>query len=152
MKVSQWTRHCCGGLVVCLTVLSLSADANAGRDITLGPRGQFSGRLLNAAGQPLANTQVIVRSHRGVASTIADAHGAFTVNNVGAGTVEVTTPNGTQHYRAWTPGTAPPASEHAAFLRDPRPGNRGGEGFEKRVEHSHHDFTHHRSLCAPLSP
>ena len=152
MKMKLRIRPLLGGLLSCTLILSLTASAHAGRDVTLGPKGKFSGTLLNPAGNPLANSQVVVRSHRGVVVTRTNAEGSFTVNNVGAGAVEVSTPHGTQQLRAWSPGTAPPASENAAFLRENRPGNRGGKGFERRAERSHHDFEHHRSLCAPLSP
>ncbi len=152
MNMTPCMRTLSSGMLICTLLLSLTTDANAGRDVTLGPKGKFSGSLVNPAGKPLANSQVIVRSHRGVVVTRTDAQGSFTVNNVGAGQVDITTPQGTQQVRAWTPGTAPPASENAAFLRDPRPGNRGGKGFDKRVEKSQHDFTNHPSLFAPLSP
>lgn len=150
--MTQSIRLLFSGLLTCTFLLSLTADANAGRDVTLGPKGKFSGTLVNPAGKPLANSQVVVRSHRGVVVTRTDAQGSFTVNNVGGGTLEVSTPQGTQQLRAWSPDTAPPASENAAFLRETRPGNRGGKGFDKRVENSNHDFTNHRSLFAPVSP
>jgi hypothetical protein len=140
------------GLLVATLVICSAATAEAGRDVRLGPGGRFQGRIFGSEGSPLANAPVHVRSSRGAVVVQSDAGGAFSVDNVGAGEIEVTTSRGKHHLRGWSDKTAPPAAENAAFLREERPGNRGGQGFARRAERSGRDFTGHRSCFAPVSP
>jgi len=140
------------GLLVATLLMCSGATAVAGRDVRLGPGGRFQGQVVGAEGTPLANAPVHVRSSRGAVVVQSDARGAFSVNNVGAGEIEVTTSRGKHHLRGWSEKTAPPAAENAAFLREERPGNRGGRGFARRAERSGRDFSNHPSLFAPMSP
>lgn len=140
------------GLLVATLLMCSGRAAEAGNDVRLGPGGRFQGQLVGAEGTPLASAPVHVRSSRGAVVVHSDARGVFSVDNVGAGEIEVSTPRGKHHLRGWSDKTAPPAAENAAFLREERPGNRGGQGFARRAERSGRDFAGHRSCFAPISP
>lgn len=139
-------------LLAATLLICSGTTAQAGRDVRLGPGGRFQGQLADVEGEPLANVPVHVRSSRGAVVVQSDARGAFSVSNVGAGEIEVTTPQGKHQVRGWSDQAAPPAAENAAFLREESPGNRGGQGFARRTERSGRDFTNHPSLFAPVSP
>jgi hypothetical protein len=150
--VNQSNCRLYSGLLVATLLICSGATAEAGRDVRLGPGGRFQGQIVAAEGTPLANMPVHVRSSQGAVVVQSDARGAFSVSNVGAGEIEITTPGGKHHLRGWSEDAAPPAAENAAFLREEQPGNRGGQGFDRRVQRSGRDFTGHRSLSAPVSP
>ena len=140
------------GLLAATLLLCSGAAAEAGRDVRLGKGGRFQGQIVGAEGEPLANMPVHVRSSQGAVVVQSDARGAFSASNVGAGEIEITTPRGKHQLRGWSDQSAPPAAENAAFLREERPGNRGGRGFARRAERSGRDFANHPSLFAPVSP
>jgi hypothetical protein len=81
------------------------------RDVELGNGGLLVGRLLDANGRPLTDTEVTILSGESkLAETKSDADGVFAVSSLRGGVHQVVTPDTAQVCRLWTNGTAPPQS------------------------------------------
>ena len=99
------------------TTRSTEAPRTAIRDIALGNAGELRGQVLDIQGQARPKLPVrIARQGEEVARTETDQHGRFAVQGLNGGLYEVQTPIGTNVYRAWTPGTAPPSAVTEAMV------------------------------------
>jgi hypothetical protein len=90
---------------------SAENDAAVG-DLDLSPGGLLAGQVLDANARPAAGTKVVIRSAgQSVAITRTDANGTFAVTGLRGGLHQIATSQGTENFRLWSPGTAPPNAE-----------------------------------------
>jgi hypothetical protein len=128
-------------IALCMPVAPASADETAPvkaplvRDVELGFGGLLIGRLLDANGRPIADSEVsILTGDKPLAETRTDVEGVFAVSNLRGGVHKITTADSVQLCRLWVPGTAPPQASksidiigNSTIIRGqygPPPGNR----------------------------
>jgi hypothetical protein len=114
----------------CVCVPALAADGPVGAppratDVTLGPDGLLSGRVLDAQGAPAANLPVSLQlfnvggnaQNPEIAAVVTDPQGHFAIRGVRGGLYQLITPQGRGIYRLWVSGTAPsPSAPQVATL------------------------------------
>lgn len=92
------------------------------KNISLGPSGTLTGKVVDANGVGIEGAMVVV--HLGnniVAKTVTDAAGSYTVTNLRGGTYQITAGQTTGLFRLWTENTAPPSSfEQALIVSNPQ--------------------------------
>jgi len=131
---------------------AISAEANAAGHVSLGRKGTFSGQILGTGGKPLASSLVTIRQgNNRVVRTFTNSQGRFTASGLRPGKISVSSAGGSNSVVGWSPGTAPPVAQ-AAPVFSPSTSNRGGSGFERRVERSGRNFDDHISLNPPKPP
>lgn len=102
---------------VASTANRVEAPRMAVRDIALGDAGELRGQVLDGQGQARAQLPVLIaKQGETTLRTETDQQGRFAVQGLSGGMYAVHTPMGTTVYRAWTPGTAPPAAVSEALL------------------------------------
>ena len=120
------------GIALCPTVmLSVSIQAADGPstqqqpafshqlvDVALSAGGRLSGTVHNGNGIPLANAPVtLIQNQHRIATATADEQGRFAITGVRSGTYVLASGQQSSIYRAWAPGTAPPAARREVQLR-----------------------------------
>lgn len=81
-------------------------------DIELTGTGSLSGTVINAQGNPLAATTVVLRQQRrDVAQTVSDQTGRFQMTGVKPGTYQILAGEGHGLIRLWAEGMAPPSAK-----------------------------------------
>lgn len=94
-----------------------SAEGPAILDVGLGDGGKLAGQVLNAQGEPLAETMVTVRcSGVDVASAITDAGGSFSARGLTGGVYEVNAAGGSGMFRLWTANASPPSAQSRVLI------------------------------------
>lgn len=127
MNLARLTK----GFVVCLAVVGfclpqpLWAAGQADQsptiaDVTLqkGPQGNvLVGHVLDQQGVPQAGLPVVLYgSGQKLAEAKTDGRGFFAFSNLRGGVYQVTAGESATAFRAWAPGTAPPAAQSAALV------------------------------------
>ncbi len=81
-------------------------------DIRLDRQGRLLGQLLDPAGIPIADADVVLMrsGNKGANRVRTDRSGRFAFEQVGTGTGELTAANSTRSLRLWGHDTAPPLS------------------------------------------
>ena len=128
MKHAQTTIAALGA-ALCLTVLFSESTQAAERqpqpaasrkliDVSLGDGGQLSGVVHDGNGAPKVNAPLaLIQNQREVARVTTDDQGRFAINGVRGGTYVVASGQHSNIYRAWAPGTAPPAARRQVLLQ-----------------------------------
>ena len=99
------------------------------RDVALQDGGRLTGQVLDAAGAPVAATQVAVVDQGGAAATaLTGEDGRFAVSGLKAGVYQVATAKGVTVCRLWAPRTAPPSAQGDALVVNGDTVVRGGMG------------------------
>jgi hypothetical protein len=94
-----------------------SSAAPVVRDVALQAGGVLRGQVLNAQGAPAAMTKVVLAQQgQALAEATTDAQGRFSFSGLKGGVYQVATTHGASVYRAWNPGTAPPAAQADALI------------------------------------
>lgn len=127
MNLARMTK----ALVVCLAVAGFclpqpllaagQADPSPTiADVTLqdGPQGSvLVGHVLDQQGVPQAGCPVVLyRSGQKLGEAKTDGKGLFAFSNLRGGVYQVTAGESVTAFRAWTPGTAPPAAQSLALI------------------------------------
>lgn len=111
-------------------VTAVKTVAAAVADVALTPQGALVGRVVDHAGVPQANREVLVRQGQAVvARTATDKSGTFTVSNLKGGAYQVASGATTGNYRLWTEQAAPPKAGEQALLVLGENGARGQFGM-----------------------
>lgn len=112
-------------LTFCLAILpGLSSSASAAdqpvrvpvRNVELTAKGQVVGVLIDAQKQPLVGKTLAVHTKAGVAKTLTDAKGRFTLTSPKGGPCKIVVDERAYVCRLWTAGTAPPQALTAVGL------------------------------------
>jgi hypothetical protein len=91
-------------------------------DVALQEDGIVRGRVVEADGEPLDGSRVVLRqSGRVVAEVITDANGEFTAQGLSSGVYEIETPTASGIYRFWRKGDAPPSASSTALIVSQEP-------------------------------
>jgi hypothetical protein len=86
-------------------------------DISLEDGGVLNGQVVDAAGVPLAQTVVNLRSINGrVATGHTDSSGRFQIRGLGGGLYEVTAAQRSGTFRLWAAGASPPGAVKQVLL------------------------------------
>jgi hypothetical protein len=86
-------------------------------DVALAEGGVLNGQVLDAQGQPMPQTNVVLQQNeRLVASAVTDTQGRFTVGGLNGGLFLIAAGSATVAYRLWAPHTAPPAARSGALV------------------------------------
>lgn len=98
-------------------------------DISLQSEGQFAGRVVDHAGSPAANADVVIRQgSKEITRVSTDSSGRFEVDGLRGGVYEVASGKTVGTYRVWQNDVAPPAAKEQALLVLGENGTRGGFG------------------------
>jgi hypothetical protein len=93
------------------------APAPAVVDVALGQGGVLQGQVVSLQGSGQAGVPVFVKAQEhNVATTVTAADGTFSVQGLRGGVYQVAAAKGQGIYRAWSPGTAPPAAQNTAII------------------------------------
>jgi hypothetical protein len=100
------------------------------RDVALGQSGSLVGAVTDDQGVPQSHRLVtLLRNHRRVAVTKTNGSGVYRLEHMAGGVYVVVVDNHANVFRAWAPGTAPPAAMNQLNLAlasgDPAPIVRG---------------------------
>ncbi len=99
-------------------------------DVRLDQHGAIHGRLLDPAGQGLADLPVVLQQAGGAVSrTQTDAAGDFVLQRVSGGVHQLTTAYGTVPCRVWTHTAAPPSATDQLTVVAGQPVVRGQQPF-----------------------
>ena len=85
-------------------------------DVRLGKGGQFGGRVVDAHGSALPQTDVVLKRSGRVVSTRTNERGEFVVRGIQGGVYQVVAGQGSQMVRLWAAGSAPPAARPEVLL------------------------------------
>lgn len=127
------------GLLVALATLGLClpqpllagsvTPKTVATDIALQKDGLLVGQVVDALGKPVAGTQVTLAAQgKPLAATKSTPEGYFAFKGLRGGVYQVVTEEGYGVYRAWSPGTAPPAAKKVALVVSGDDVVRGQEG------------------------
>jgi len=86
-------------------------------DVSLHEGGSLLGQVVDAQGKPLADSQVVLQNtNRKLASAKTGGNGFFAFRGLRGGVYQVVAAKGHGTFRAWAPGTAPPAAQQGALI------------------------------------
>ncbi len=86
-------------------------------DVELSDDGVLLGQVVDPQGVAVVNVPVSIgRQNREIAATVTDNQGYFAISGLGGGVYQIVAAGGHRIYRLWSPGTAPPLSEHGALV------------------------------------
>ncbi len=120
-------RSIARGVLVSLATLGLclpqplwagsSAPTTVATDIALQKGGLLVGQVVDPLGKPIAGAQVTLTAQgKRLAEMKSTPEGYFAFKGLRGGVYQVVTQEGHGVYRAWSPGTAPPAAKTAVVL------------------------------------
>jgi carboxypeptidase family protein len=108
------------------TAQATAAEAPTIADVSLGEGGTLSGQVLDAEGNPVADTGVTVSSAgRNVATATTDAEGHFAIGGLSGGVYEVASGENSGLFRLWTAHASPPSANQAILIVTGNPVARG---------------------------
>lgn len=107
----------CVGMLVPQSALAEASHIDQVADVALRDGGLFVGKVVNAHGKPIADTEVTLRQAGvEVAATKTNQEGVFAAQGLRGGQYEVVADGGSVAYRLWAPETAPPAASTSALV------------------------------------
>jgi len=107
----------CLGTMLPQCAFGAPPQANKIADVALRSGGTLVGAVYDSQGLPAEGAIVSVQqSGKEVARTQTDQKGRFIAEGLQGGVYQIATAKGVAVYRAWTPGTAPPAAQQQALV------------------------------------
>ncbi len=103
-------------------------------DLTLGADGAITGRTINANGNPVVGTTVVVKQGKTeIGQSQTDQLGNFAIPKVKTGVYEVSSGATVGTYRVWTEKNAPPSAKPHCLLVVGENGARGQYGLSDTI-------------------
>ena len=97
------------------------------QDVALQSGNSLRGQISDVQGAPRVAVPVsVIKDGVRVAAVRTDRAGQFAVHGLSAGIYQVHAADSMALYRAWAPGTAPPAAQHGVLVVDGQQVVRGG--------------------------
>ncbi len=98
-------------------------------DITMSAEGVFAGRVVDHAGNPVADAEVVIsQGKQSIAKITSDQSGVFSVSGLKGGVYDVRSGNTAGSFRIWTATAAPESSKEQALVILGKNGTRGALG------------------------
>ena len=119
---------------VCLPQTALAATPSSSptstvNDVSLREGGKLLGQVVDPQGTPLADVLVsLSRNQQELATSRTDASGCFGFRGLSGGVYHLAAAKGHGVFRAWAPGTAPPAAQPGSLIVAGRETVRGQMG------------------------
>jgi hypothetical protein len=109
------------GAMVCLAILGVCQWAAAAKpvavDVALRDGGVLVGQVVDSQGAGIEGVPVAIRSQdQQWVNAKTGKEGYFAFKDLRGGVYQVASADGQGVYRAWTPGTAPPAAQEGALV------------------------------------